>query len=102
LRISFLQIFTQVFLISVVNGSTAAFWIALPLGYFPEIAGYGSLLTWFLSHAVPPYIYLTLNKTIRKETGLLGMFRGALGSSVTSPTGVGDGGGTGAGTGQQN
>jgi len=93
-----LQIFLQVFLISLVNAATAALWTALALGYFPEIAGYGSVLTWFMTHAAPPYIYLTLNKTIRREAGIVGMFRRVVGaSSENSATGI-CGGGTGAGS----
>lgn len=77
------QIFVQIFLISLVNAATAAVWVFTTLMGFDGVwVNYASVIGAILCHAVPPYIYLTLNATIRSE--VLAMFLGNPSPSNTS------------------
>ncbi|GMT22448.1 hypothetical protein PFISCL1PPCAC_13745, partial [Pristionchus fissidentatus] len=62
-----LQIFIQASLICVFNVAASLEYIYMNFFPTPQILIELGHLSWQVSHAVPPFIYLTLNKTIRRN-----------------------------------
>ncbi|KAL3073904.1 hypothetical protein niasHT_023665 [Heterodera trifolii] len=61
------NIFVQVLLISTVNIVTCLCYVLMGFVQLPQWACFVATFMWLFCHGFPPIIYLTMNKTIRKE-----------------------------------
>ncbi|KAL3105856.1 hypothetical protein niasHT_026631 [Heterodera trifolii] len=61
------NIFLQVLLISTVNIVTSLCYVLMGFVELPQWAYFVTTFMWMFCHGFPPIIYLTMNKTIRKE-----------------------------------
>ncbi|KAL3086862.1 hypothetical protein niasHT_030941 [Heterodera trifolii] len=61
------NIFLQVLFISTVNIVTCLCYVLMGFVELPQWAYYMATFMWLFCHGFPPIIYLTMNKTIRKE-----------------------------------
>ncbi|KAL3109702.1 hypothetical protein niasHT_018113 [Heterodera trifolii] len=61
------MIFLQVLLISTVNIVTSLCYVLMGFVELPQWAYFVTTFMWMFCHGFPPIIYLTMNKTIRKE-----------------------------------
>jgi nematode chemoreceptor len=86
-----LQPFIQVLWISSVNMVAASIYVYMQFFPTPPALIIVGEFAWFFVHGSPPFIYLTMNKTIRRESSLL--FRRMLGTTGHNSTLVGPGSG---------